>query len=318
MSSTPAILSALPVMLFAFLGLITTMVLFIHLIRRVLRKYSEIDVEAAAATTITEAPLLVSAFKEEEASTAHTSLPSRPSQRFNVGLVAEHTFTSVSQDHNPQPLVKVVRYTPLKQNEAGSWDLVTRVPNVTLSIVQNEKHVVIEQQHDLDCAAQSCVIEEWVPSLPVSPDASVPKLSRSSLPTQKSRLASAIASSSSPSSPSIPRKSRKTARPTVPANVMPSAGIPALWRSSIHAPTTITATTPRSATKAVATRVSTDKSSSTPASTPSRSKSTATVARKPRVNPRKKLDKENRENLKVERESRRKGRAPLAVVNRWV
>ncbi|EEB91080.1 hypothetical protein MPER_10627, partial [Moniliophthora perniciosa FA553] len=110
MPSTSAILGALPVLLFAFFGLMAIMALFVHLIRRALRQSSEIDVEAAAATTITEAPLLVNAFREEETSIAHASLPSRPSQRFNVGLVAEHTFTSASQDHDPQPVVKVIRH----------------------------------------------------------------------------------------------------------------------------------------------------------------------------------------------------------------
>ncbi|ESK95631.1 hypothetical protein Moror_12603 [Moniliophthora roreri MCA 2997] len=319
MSSASAVFSALPVLLFAFFGLVACIALFVHVIRRMMRRSSEIDVEASAEKTTTEATLLVNAFKEEE--TVPTLLPTRPSQRFKTGLVVEHTFASTYPENDPQPVVRVVRYTPLKQNEAGSWDLAARVPNVTLSIVQNEKHIVIEQPHDLEYAAQSCIIEEWAPSLPVSSDAPLPNLWRSSLPTQKSRLASTI-----PSPSSTPRAFKKTATSTVPANTTPSAAIPALWRSSIHHKSTTTTTlsvtaprlTPKSRSKvATATQTSPDEllSSSKSAATPSRSKSTVTVARKPRVNTRKRLDKANKENMRVEGEGRRKGRAPLAMMN---
>ncbi|EEB90856.1 hypothetical protein MPER_10885 [Moniliophthora perniciosa FA553] len=277
MSSTSAIFSALPVLLFAFFGLVASAVLFIHIIRRRMLQSSEIDVEASAETTTIEVPLLVNAFKEDD--TITTSLPTRPSQHFKAGLVVEHTFASTIPERDPMPIVKVVRYTPLKQSETGSWDLNTRIPNVTLSTVQSEKHVVIEQ-HDLEYAAQSCIVEEWVSSSPVeSPDAS--------LPAKDSRLASAT-----------PSPSEKTAASAVPTNTTPSAAIPALWRSSIQKSTSSTTTmakTPRSGTKprssrvaTIATQSSPDKSlssssSSKTATSPSRSRSTVTVSRKPRV-----------------------------------
>ncbi|EEC00099.1 hypothetical protein MPER_00023, partial [Moniliophthora perniciosa FA553] len=167
--STSAMFSALPVFLFAFFGLVASIVLFIHIIRR-MPQSNEIDVEsisttqASAETTIAEVPLLINAFKEEDVTT--TSLPTRPSQHFKTGLVVEHTFASTIPENDPRPIVKVVRYTPLKQDEAGSWDLNARIPNIMLSTVQSEKHVIIEQQHNLEYTAQSCITEEWISSSP--------------------------------------------------------------------------------------------------------------------------------------------------------
>ncbi|EEB97510.1 hypothetical protein MPER_03154 [Moniliophthora perniciosa FA553] len=122
MMSTSAMFSALPVFLFAFFGLVASIVLFIHIIRR-MPQSNEIDVEvnsifissfiayksisttqASAETTIAEVPLLINAFKEEDVTT--TSLPTRPSQHFKTGLVVEHTFASTIPENDPRPMSK--------------------------------------------------------------------------------------------------------------------------------------------------------------------------------------------------------------------